>query len=58
MGELIIYDATIMPWRPSIIDLGRDHPPLACLEAAVWEDPLVGASFRQHQLGAPASDAA
>ena len=58
MGALDIYAAMIMSWRPSTIDLGRDHPPLARLEAAVWEDPLVGASFRQHQLAAPASDAA
>lgn len=58
MGALDIYAAMILSWRPSTIDLGRDHPPLARLEAAVWEDPLVGASFRQHQLAAPASDAA
>ena len=58
MGALDIYAAMILSWRPWTIDLGRDHPPLARLEAAMWEDPLVGASFREHQLAAPTSDVA
>ena len=58
MGALNSYAAMIMSWRPSTINLGRDHQPLARLEAAMWKDPLVGASFRQHQLAASASDAA
>ena len=37
---------------------GRDHPPLAHLEAAVWANPTISAAFRQHQLATPASDAA
>ena len=57
MGALDIYAAIILSWRPSTIDLGRDHAPLARLEAAVWANPAVSATFRQHQLAARASDA-
>ncbi|MEC7674807.1 MAG: glutathione S-transferase family protein [Pseudomonadota bacterium] len=58
MGTLDIYAAMILSWRHWTIDLGSHYPPLARLEAAVWEEPLVGASLRQHELAAPASDAA
>ena len=58
MGALDIYATMILSWRPSTIDLGRDHPPLARLEAAVWANPSVSTAFRQHQLAAPSSDAA
>ena len=58
IGTLDVYAAMIMSWRPATIDLRREHPPLARLEAAVWANPTVGAIFRQHQLATPASDAA
>ena len=57
-GALDIYAAMILSWRPAAIDLRRDHPRLARLEAGVWADPTVSAAFHQHQLAAPASDAA
>ena len=53
-----VYAAMILSWRPATIDLRRDHPRLARLEAGVWADPTVSAAFHQHQLAAPASDAA
>ena len=46
-GAVDIYAAIIMSWQPSSIDLASDHTPHVCKEATVWEDPLVGASFRE-----------